>query len=410
MESKKLIEAFADFARSKNMDRPTVIRILEEVFRAMINKKFGRDDNFDIIINLDQGGLQIWRFREVVRDDSEALGEYNKISLSEARKIAADFDIGEELSEEISPEIFGRRAVAVARQTLMQKIKELEKDALYLKYKQLVGEIVTAEVQQILLNEVILLDEEQKELTLPKSEQIPKDHFKKGEYVRAVVDRIDLQRSIPKVILSRTSPLFLERLVEHEVPEVADGLIVIKKVVREPGERSKVTVESFDERIDPVGACVGVKGSRIGAVVKELRNENIDVINYTTNLELYISRALSPAKISSLQIKDNRVAVYLKPDQVSLAIGKGGQNIKLASRLVGKEIDVYREVDQMEEDVNLDEFSDEIDFWIIEELQKIGLESAKSVLAIPQEELASKLELEKETVERLYAVLRQEFE
>ncbi|MHB9147934.1 MAG: transcription termination factor NusA [Candidatus Amoebophilus sp.] len=410
MESKKLIETFAEFARSKNVDRPTVIRILEEVFKAMIHKKFGTDDNFDIIINLDQGDLQIWRFREVVDDNSEDIWDHDKISLSEAKKIEEDFNIGEEVSEEISVDSFGRRAITAARQTLIQKVKDLEKDALYLKYTQLIGEMITVEVHQILPQEVILVDEEKKELFLPKSEQIFKDIFKKGEYIRAVVHRIDLQKSTPKVILSRTSPIFLERLFESEVPEIFDGIITIKKVVREPGERAKVAVESLDDRIDPVGACVGIKGSRIHSIVRELQNENIDVINYTDNLELYISRALSPAKISSIQTKGDRVAVYLKPDQVSLAIGKGGQNIKLASRLVDREIDVYREVDSIGEDVNLEEFADEIEPWIIDELKKTGLDSAKSVLAIPKEDLERRTDLEKETIDELYRVLKQEFE
>lgn len=410
MESKKLIDTFAEFARSKNIDRPTVIRILEEVFRAMILKKFGTDDNFDIIINLDQGDLQIWRFREVVDDNSEDIWDHDKISLSDAKKIEEDFDIGEEVSEEISLESFGRRAITAARQTLIQKVKDLEKDALYLKYSQLVGEMITVEVHQILNQEVIVLDEEKKELFLPKSEQIAKDTFKKGEYLRAVIHRIDLQKSTPKIILSRTAPEFLERLFESEVPEIFDGIIAIKKIVREPGERAKVAVESFDERIDPVGACVGIKGSRIHNIVRELQNENIDVINYTDNLELYISRALSPAKISSIQLKGDRVAVYLKPDQVSLAIGKGGQNIKLASKLVDKEIDVYREIDNMGEDVNLDEFSDEVEPWIIEELKKIGLDSAKSVLAVSKEDLERRTDLERETIDELYRILSQEFE
>jgi N utilization substance protein A len=410
MDSKKLIETFAEFARSKNVDRPTVIRILEEVFRAMIHKRFSTDDNFDIIVNLDQGDLQIWRFREVVDDNSEDIWDHDKISLSEAKKIEEDFDIGEEVSEEISVDSFGRRAITAARQTLIQKVKDLEKDALYLKYTQLIGEMITVEVHQMLPQEVILVDEERKELFLPKSEQIFKDIFKKGEYIRAVVHRIDLHKSTPKVILSRTSPVFLERLFESEVPEIFDGIITIKKVVREPGERAKVSVESLDDRIDPVGACVGIKGSRIHSIVRELQNENIDVINYTENLELYISRALSPAKISSIQMKGDRVAVYLKPDQVSLAIGKGGQNIKLASRLVDKEIDVYREVDNMGEDVNLEEFADEVEPWIIEELKKIGLDSAKSVLAIPKEDLERRTDLEKETIDELYRILKQEFE
>eukprot|EP01132_Coremiostelium_polycephalum_P002995 gene2995-3740_t len=402
MESKKLIETFAEFARSKNVDRPTVIRILEEVFNAMIHKKFGTNDNFDIIVNLDQGDLQIWRFREVVDDDSEDIWEHDKISLSEAKKIEPDFDIGEEVSEEIRIDSFGRRAITAARQTLIQKVKDLEKDALYLKYTQLIGEMITVEIHQVLPQEIIVVDEERKELFIPKSEQIFKDNFKKGDYIKAVVHQIDLRKSTPKVILSRTSPLFLERLLESEVPEISDGIITIKKVVREPGERAKVAVESLDERIDPVGACVGIKGSRIHNIVRELQNENIDVINYTENLDLYIGRALSPARISSIQMKGDRVAVYLKPDQVSLAIGKSGQNIKLASRLVGKEIDVYREVENVGEDVNLEEFTDEIEPWVIEELQKIGLDSAKSVLALSKEELEDRTDLEAETINELY--------
>ena len=410
MESKKLIDTFAEFARSKNVDRPTVIKILEEVFRAMIQKKFDTDDNFDIIINLDQGDLQIWRFREVIDDNSEDIWDHDKITLSEAKTIEEDFDIGEEVSEEIGLDSFGRRAITAARQTLIQKVKDLEKDVLYLKYTQLIGEMVTLEVHQVLHQEVILLDEEKKELFLPKYEQIPKDVFKKGEYVKAIVHRIDLQKSTPKVIVSRVVPALLEKLLESEVPEIFDGIIAIRKVVREPGERAKVVVESFDDRIDPVGACVGLKGSRIHNIVRELQNENIDVINYTDNMDLYISRALNPAKISNIQTKGDRIAVYLKPDQVSLAIGKGGQNIKLASKLIGKEIDVYREIDNMEEDVHLEEFSDEIEPWIIEELKKIGLDSAKSVLAVPKEDLERRTDLEKETIDELYKILSQEFE
>ena len=410
MDSKHLIETFAEFARSKNIDRPTVIKLLEEVFRAMIRKKFDTDDNFDIVINLDQGDLQLWRFREIVSDDSEDIWDHDKISLAEARKIEPDFNVGEEAAEEISLDSFGRRAITTAKQTLVQKVGDLDKDVLYHKYSQLIGEMIAAEVHQMLSREVILLDEEKRELFLPKSEQIPKDTFKKGEYIRAVVHRIDLQKSIPKVILSRTSPVFLERLFESEVPEIFDGLITIKKVVREPGERAKVAVETFDDRIDPVGACVGMKGARIHSIVRELRNENIDVINYTDNLDLYIARALSPAKVSNIQTKQDRIAVYLKPDQVPLAIGKGGQNIKLASKLIGKEIDIYRELDNPGEDVSLEEFTDEVDNWVIEELKKIGLDSAKSVLTIPKEDLERRTDLEKETIDTLYKILSQEFE
>ena len=410
MDSKKLIESFAEFARSKNIDRPTVIRILEDVLRAMIRKKFGVDDNFDIIINLDEGDLQLWRFRAIIDDSSEDIWDHDKISLSEARKLEEDFEIGEEVAEEIKVESFGRRAIMTAKQALIQKVKDLAKDVLYNKYAQLIGEMITAEVYQLLNREVILLDDEKNELILPNAEQIPKDRFKKGEYIRALVHKVELQRSTPRVILSRTSPVFLERLFEREVPEVAEGLITIKKVVREPGERAKVVVESYDDRIDPVGACVGMKGSRIHSIVRELQHENIDVINYTDNLDLYIARALSPAKLSSIQHKEDRIAVYLKPEQVSLAIGRGGQNIKLASRLIGKEIDVYRELNDQEEDVSLEEFADEVEDWIIEELKKVGLDSAKSVLAVSKQDLERRTDLEMETIDELYSILSQEFE
>ncbi len=408
-----LIESFAEFARQKNIDRPTMIRILEDVFRNMIRKKYGTDDNFDIIINADKGDLEIWRFREIVDDDSEDIWDHDKISLSEAKAIEEDFEIGEEVAEEIFLEDFGRRAVTTARQTLLQKVKDLEKDILFQKYKDLVGEIITGEVYQVLSKEVLLIDAEGNEISIPRSEQIPKDRYRKGDSVRAIVHKVEMVNGNPKIILSRTSPVFLERLFEQEVPEVYDGLITIKKVVREPGERAKVAVESYDDRIDPVGACVGMKGSRIHAIVRELQNENIDVINYTDNLELYIQRALSPAKISSIKIdkEAGRVSVYLKPDQVSLAIGKGGLNIKLASRLVNYEIDVFREIDgQEDEDVDLDEFADEIESWVIDELKRIGLDTAKSVLALSAEELVRRTDLEEETVEHVLSVLRKEFE
>ena len=413
MESAVLIESLADFARSKNVDRPTMIRILEDVFRTMIRRKFETDDNFDIIINADKGDLEIWRFREIVDDNSEDIWDHDKIALSEARKIEPDFEIGEEVAEEIKLLDFGRRMVMTARQTLIQKIKDLEKDILFQKYKDLVGEIITGEVYQILSREVLLTDAEGNELTIPKSEQINKDRYRKGDSARAIVDRVEIVNGNPRIILSRTSPVFLERLFESEVPEVYDGLITIKKVVREPGERAKVAVESYDDRIDPVGACVGMKGSRIHSIVRELQNENIDVINYTDNMDLYIARALSPAKISSVKIEEEnkRVAVYLKPDQVSLAIGKGGQNIKLASKLVELEIDVFRELDGLEEeDVALTEFSDEIEDWVIVELRKIGLDTAKSVLALTTEDLLRRTDLEEETIESLVNVLKQEFE
>lgn len=413
MDSGVLIESFAEFAQNKNVDRPTMIRILEDVFRTMIRKKYETDDNFDIIINADKGDLEIWRFREIVDDNSEDIWDHDKISLTEAREIEPDFEIGEEVAEEVRLVDFGRRAVMTARQTLIQKIKDLEKDILFQKYKELVGEIIIGEVYQILSREVLLIDAEGNELIIPRSEQIPKDRYRKGDSIRAIVHRAELVNGNPRIILSRVSPEFLERLFESEVPEVYDGLITIKKVVREPGERAKVSVESYDDRIDPVGACVGMKGSRIHSIVRELQNENIDVINYTENSDLYISRSLSPAKISTIKIneEEGRVAVYLKPDQVSLAIGKGGQNIKLASKLVGLEIDVFREMgDYEDEDVDLKEFSDEIDDWVIEEFKKIGLDTAKSVLAITKDDLTRRIDLEEETIEDVINILKQEFE
>ncbi|MDH3651730.1 MAG: transcription termination factor NusA [Saprospiraceae bacterium] len=413
MDTGILIEVFADFARNKNIDRPTMIRILEDVFRTMIRKKFETDDNFDIIINTDKGDLEIWRIREIVDDNSEDIWDHDKISLTDAQKIESDFEIGEEVAEEIKLIDFGRRAVMTARQTLIQKIKDLEKDILFQKYKELVSEIILGEVYQVLSREVLMIDAEGNELIVPRSEQIPKDRYRKGETVRAIVHRVEMVNGNPRIILSRTSPTFLERLFESEVPEVYDGLITIRKVVREPGERAKVAVESYDDRIDPVGACVGMKGSRIHSIVRELQNENIDVINYTDNLELYITRALSPAKITSIKIDEDggRASVYLKPDQVSLAIGRGGQNIKLASKLVGLEIDVYRELSgSEEEDVALTEFSDEIEAWVLAELKKIGLDTAKSVLAMNKDDLIRRTDLEEETIGEIFKILNQEFE
>jgi transcription termination/antitermination protein NusA len=414
MDAHELIQSFAEFAKQKNIDRPTMIRILEDVFRNMIKKRYGSDEKFDIIVNADKGDLEIYRFREIVDDDSEDIWDFDKISLTEAHKIEPDFEVGEEVSEQIFIDDFGRRAVTTARQTLIQKVKDLEKDILFQKYKDLVGEIIAGEVYQVLSREVLLTDAEGNEVSIPRSEQIQKDRYRKGENVRAIVHKVEMVNGNPKIILSRTSPVFLERLFEQEVPEVYDGLITIKRVVREPGERAKVAVESYDDRIDPVGACVGMKGSRIHAIVRELQNENIDVINYTENLELYIQRALSPAKIVSIKVdKENgRVSVYLKPDQVSLAIGKGGLNIKLASRLVGYEIDVFRELEegQSEEDVDLSEFGDEIENWVIDELNRIGLDTAKSVLALSKEELVRRTDLEEETVEGVLNILKKEFE
>jgi transcription termination/antitermination protein NusA len=413
MDSGILIESFAEFASSKNIDRPTMISVLEEVFRTMIRKKYGTDDNFDVIINPESGDLEMWRTREIVDDNSEDIWEYNKIPLAEARKIQSDFEVGEEVAEEVKLVEFGRRLVQTARQTLIQKIKDMEKEIMYEKYKDQVGEMITGEVYQTLRHEVIIVDSEGNELSLPRTEQISKDRFRKGESVKSVIHKVEMNNGSPKITLSRTSPVFLERLFEVEIPEIYDGIISVRKVVREPGERAKVAVESYDDRIDPVGACVGMKGSRIHSIVRELGNENIDVINYTDNLELLISRALSPAKVSSMQIDRDakRVSVFLKPDQVSLAIGKGGQNIKLAGKLVGMEIDVFRDIEeQNDEDVDLTEFSDEIDEWIIDELHKIGLDTAKSVLALNKEELVRRTDLEEATVEEVMDILRKEFE
>ena len=391
-----------------------MIAILEEVFRTMIRKKYSTDENFDVIINAESGDLEMWRTREIVDDDSEDIWDYDKIPLAEARKIQDDFEVGEQVAEEIKLDDFGRRVVQTARQTLIQKIKDMEKELLYQKYKDQVGDLISAEVYQLLKHEIILVDTENNELSIPRTEQIPKDRYRKGESVKAVISRVEMMNGTPKIVLSRTSPVFLERLFEIEVPEIYDGLISIRKIVREPGERAKVAVESYDDRIDPVGACVGMKGSRIHGIVRELGNENIDVINYTENLELLISRALSPAKVSSMQIdhEAKRVSVFLKPDQVSLAIGKGGQNIKLAGRLVDMEIDVFRDNEGQEddEDVDLMEFSDEIDAWMIQELRKVGLDTAKSVLALSKEELVRRTDLEEDTVEEVLSILKQEFE
>lgn len=408
-----MIESFAEFARSKSIDRPTMISVLEEVFRTMIRKKYGTDDNFDVIINPESGDLEMWRTREIVDDDSEDIWDHDKIPLSEARKIQSDFEVGEEVAEEVKLIDFGRRLVQTARQTLIQKIKDLEKEMMYEKYKDQVGELITGEVYQTLRNELIVLDSEGNELSLPRTEQISKDRYRKGDSVKAVIHKAEMVNGTPKISLSRTSPVFLERLFEIEIPEIYDGLISIRRIVREPGDRAKVAVESFDDRIDPVGACVGMKGSRIHTIVRELGNENIDVINYTENLELLISRALSPAKVSSMQIDRDakRVSVFLRPDQVSLAIGKGGQNIKLAGKLVNMEIDVFRDIEeQNEEDVDLSEFDDEIEDWMIEELRKIGLDTAKSVLALNKEELVRRTDLEEATVEDILDILRKEFD
>ncbi len=411
MDHQVLIESFSEFKDVKNIDRATMMSILEDVIRAMLRKKYASSDNFDVIINLDKGDLEIYRNRTIVEDgmvEDEAL----EVAYSEAIKIEPDFEVGEELTESVYLEDFGRRAVLALRQNLVSRISELEKDGIYRKYKDRVGEILTGEVYQIWKKEILILDDEGNELIIPKGETIPADFFKKGDNVRAVVLRVEMVNGNPRIILSRTSPLFLERLFEQEVPEVFDGLITIKNIVREPGERAKVAVESYDDRIDPVGACVGMKGSRIHGIVRELRNENIDVINYTNNLQLYITRALSPAKISSIRLDDEtrRASVYMRPDQVSLAIGKGGHNIKLAGRLTGYEIDVYRDTEDEEEDVDLEEFSDEIDEWIIQELKNIGCDTARSVLNLTVEDLVSRTDLEEETIREVVRILRSEFE
>lgn len=413
MDTKVLIQSFTEFAKQKNVDRPTMIRILQDVFRAMIKKKYEYDENFDIVINADKGDLEIMRFREIVDDNSEDIWDFDKITITDAKKIEEDFEIGDEVSEEIKIEDFGRRAIILAKQTLIQRVKDLEKEVIMTKYDDLIGEIITGEIYQILSREVLLVDGEGNEISLPRSEQISKDRYRKGDSLRGIISSVEMFRGNPKIILSRTNPKFLEKLFEQEVPEIADGLITIKKVVREPGERAKICVESYDDRIDPVGACVGMNGSRIHSIVRELQNENIDVINFTDNIDLYISRALSPAKITSLKIdKENkRVSVYLKPDQVSLAIGKGGQNIKLASRLLDLEIDVFRELDGLqEEDVDIEEFSDEIEGWIIDEFKRIGLDTAKAVLNIEKDDLLKRSELEEETIDSVRATLQKEFE
>jgi N utilization substance protein A len=411
MDNLNLVESFAEFKEFKNIDRVTMMTVLEDVFRSMLKKKYGTDEHIDIIVNPDKGDFEIWMNREIVYD-GEVEDENTEIALTEAVKIQPDFEVGEEVSVELKFGDFGRRNILSLRQNLVSRILELEKDHIYAKYKERIGEIITGEVYQVWKKEILVLDDEGNELILPKSEQIPSDFFKKGETVRAVVAKVDMRNSSPVIILSRTAPAFLERLFELEVPEVFDGLITIKNIVREPGERAKVVVESYDDRIDPVGACVGMKGARIHGIVRELRNENIDVINHTNNLNLLIQRALSPAKITSVEILegDNRANVYLKPDQVSLAIGRGGHNIKLASRLCGLELDVYREGAEDIEDVDLEEFADEIDSWIIDELKTIGCDTAKSVLELEVADLVSRTDLEQETVEEVMRILRSEFE
>ncbi|MDR1679108.1 MAG: transcription termination factor NusA [Prevotellaceae bacterium] len=407
-----LIDTFSEFKDLKNIDRTTMISVLEESFRSVIVKMFGSDENYDVIINPDKGDFEMWRNREVVADN-EVKDTNRQISLSDAKKIDPDYEEGEEVTEEVDFLSFGRRAILNLRQTLASRILELQKDSLYASYSEKIGQIVSGEVYQVWKKEILLLDDEGNEMLLPKTEQIPSDFYRKGEIVRAVVAKVDNKNNNPKIMLSRTSPLFLQRLFELEVPEIAEGLITIKKIARIPGERAKIAVESYDDRIDPVGACVGMKGARIHGIVRELRNENIDVINYTSNLSLFIARALNPAKISSIRFneEEKKAEVYLNPEEVSQAIGKGGSNIKLASMLTGYTIDVYRELDaQDEEDIYLDEFNDEIEDWVIDAFKAIGCDTAKSVLAIPRDELINRTDLEEETIDEVLSILKAEFE
>jgi len=409
MDNLNLISNFAEFKELKNIDRSTLIGVLEDVFRHHLIKTYGTDENYDIIINTDKGDLEIWRNRIIV-NDSEVEDPNQQIGLTQARKLDESYDVGEEVADEIKLQDFGRRAVLSLRQNLASRILDLEKANLFEKYSERVGEIITGEVYQVWKKEILVLDDEDNELVLPKSEQIPSDFFRKGDTIRAIVSKVEMRNNSPVIILSRTAPEFLERLFEQEVPEIYDGLITIKKIVRIPGERAKVAVESYDERIDPVGACVGMKGSRIYSIVKELRNENIDVVNWTSNTQLLIQRALNPAKISSISIDEDKktASVYLKPSEVSLAIGKGGLNIRLASMLTGYDIDVYRDVE--EEDVDLQEFSDEIEQWIIDAIKAIGCDTAKSVLELTPEDLARRTDLEEETVNEVINILKSEFE
>lgn len=408
-----LVETFSEFKSGKDIDRPTMVRVLEDVFRTLIKKKYGSDDNFDVIVNPQKGDLELWRKREIV-PDGEVTDELSQISESEAKAIDEDYDIGDECYQQLTLEEFGRRSIMAARQTLVSRIMELEKDEVYKRYFDRVGELILGEVQQILKKDLLIVDDATgNELVLPRTEMIKGDFYRKGDMVRAIIKSVEMRNNSPYVVVSRTDNAFLERLMEQEVPEIEDGLIVIKKIERLPGERAKVAVESYDDRIDPVGACVGMKGSRIHGIVRELRNENIDIVNYTTNETLFIQRSLTPAKISSIELDtvNKKAAVYLKPDQVSLAIGKSGSNIKLASRLAGYEIDVYRDVQEIEvDDVDLEEFSDEIDSWVIEQLKSVGCDTAKSVLGLSVDELVRRTDLEQETIEDVMRILAAEFD
>jgi N utilization substance protein A len=408
-----LVETFSEFKDGKNIDRPTMVRVLEDVFRTLIKKKFGSDENFDVIVNTQKGDLELWRVREIV-PDGEVADEKSQISISEAISIDADYEVGEECYEQLQLEDFGRRSIMAARQTLISRIMDLEKEEVFKKYNDRLGEIVTAEVHQILKKEILIVDDATgNELILPKIEMIKGDYYRKGDLVKAVIKSVEMRNNNPTVIASRTDSLFLEKLLEQEVPEIEDGLISIRKIVRMPGERAKVAVESFDDRIDPVGACVGMKGSRIHGIVRELNNENIDIVNYTNNLQLYIQRALTPAKVTSINVNQDKkhVKVFLEPEQVSLAIGKGGTNIKLAGLLTGFEIDVFRNNEEFEiDDVDLEEFSDEIEGWVIDALKGIGCDTARSVLTLSKEELIRRTDLETETIEDVLSVLAAEFE
>jgi len=411
METVNLIDTFSEFKELKNIDRATMMRVLEDVFRNLLKKRFDTDENFDIIINIDKGDFEIWRNRIIVENDK--ITDVNtEITLSDAKEIDAEYEVGEEVTDEVKLLDFGRRSILSLRQNLTSKILELEKDGIYNKYKNRIGEIITGEVYQVWKKEILVIDDEGNELILSKTEQIPTDFYRKGDTLRAVVFKVDMRNNTPSIQLSRTSPLFLERLFELEVPEIFDGLITIKNIVRVAGDRAKVAVESYDDRIDPVGACVGMKGSRIHGIVRELRNENIDVVNFTNNISLYIQRSLNPAKVSSIKLyeKEKRAEVYLKPEEVSKAIGKGGLNIKLASQLTGYELDVYREVDEGEEDIDLEQFADEIEGWVIDQLKAIGCDTAKSVLNLTFEELVKRTDLEDETIEEVLKVLKSEFE
>ena len=406
-----LVESFSDFKSGKNIDRPTMVRVLEDVFRTLIKKKYGSDDNFDVIVNTTNGDLELWRVRNIV-PDGEVTDDNAEISISEALSIDEDYEVGEECYEQLTLEEFGRRAIQAARQTLISRIMELEKDEIFKRYTDRVGEILVGEVHQVMKKDIFVIDDATgNELVLPKTEMIRGDFYRKGDMVRAVIKEVQMRGNNPMVVVSRTSDLFLEKLMEQEVPEIEDGLITVKKIVRIPGERAKVAVESYDDRIDPVGACVGMKGSRIHGIVRELKNENIDIVNFTNNINLFIQRALTPAKVTSIELdaEKSRAAVFLKPDQVSLAIGKGGTNIKLASRLTGLEIDVFRDTDEEIDDIDLDEFADEIEGWVLDELKGIGCDTARSVLDLNIQELIRRTDLEEETINEVIKILESEF-